>query len=51
MIDVARMNPLHIDDAFGARTPFGRRVVHGLFIGALVSTAHTNLTGMLLEQP
>ena len=45
------LNPLHMDDAFGARTPFGRRVVHGLFIGALVSTAHTNLTGMLLEQP
>jgi 3-hydroxybutyryl-CoA dehydratase len=39
------LNPLHMDDTFGARTPFGRRVVHGLFTGALVSTAHTNLTG------
>jgi acyl dehydratase len=39
------VNPLHMDDAFGARTPFGQRVVHGLFTGALVSTAHTNLTG------
>jgi len=38
-------NPLHMDDAFGAGTIFGRRVVHGLLTGALVSTAHTRLTG------
>ncbi len=38
-------NPLHMDDAFAARTVFGRRVVHGLFTGALISTAHTRLTG------
>ncbi|VFR20750.1 Phosphate acetyltransferase [plant metagenome] len=38
-------NPLHRDDDFAARTVFGRRVVHGLFTGALVSTAHTRLTG------
>lgn len=39
------LNPLHMDPDFAARTPFGRRVVHGLFTGALVSTAHTQLTG------
>jgi 3-hydroxybutyryl-CoA dehydratase len=39
------LNPLHMDDEFARRTPFGRRVVHGLFTGALVSTTHTQLTG------
>jgi 3-hydroxybutyryl-CoA dehydratase len=39
------LNPLHMDEAFAARTPFGRRVVHGLLTGALVSTTHTQLTG------
>jgi acyl dehydratase len=38
-------NPLHMNDEFGAHTPFGRRVVHGLFTGALISTTHTRLTG------
>lgn len=39
------LNPLHMDEAFAARTPFKRRVVHGLLTGALVSTTHTQLTG------
>jgi acyl dehydratase len=39
------LNPLHMSDDFAARTRFGKRVVHGLFTGALVSTAHTQLTG------
>ncbi|CAG9166317.1 MULTISPECIES: MaoC family dehydratase [Cupriavidus] len=39
------LNPLHMDSRFAGRTPFGQRVVHGLFTGALVSTAHTQLTG------
>jgi acyl dehydratase len=39
------LNPLHMDDSFAARTPFKRRVVHGLLTGALVSTTHTQLTG------
>ena len=39
------LNPLHMDEAFAAHTPFKRRVVHGLLTGALVSTTHTQLTG------
>ncbi len=39
------LNPLHMDQAFAATTPFGRRVAHGLLTGAMVSTTHTNLTG------
>lgn len=37
-------NPLHTDDAYVAATPFGARVVHGMFLGALVS----RLVGMQL---
>ncbi|SAK77909.1 MaoC family dehydratase [Caballeronia ptereochthonis] len=39
------LNPLHMEDAFAERSPFGRRVVHGLLTAALVSAAHTELTG------
>jgi 3-hydroxybutyryl-CoA dehydratase len=39
------LNPLHMDDEFARRTPFKRRVAHGLLTGALVSTTHTQLTG------
>ena len=39
------LNPLHMDEEFASRTPFGQRVVHGLLTGALVSTTHTQLTG------
>jgi len=30
-------NPVHLDQAFAEKTPFGRRIVHGAFIGAIVS--------------
>jgi 3-hydroxybutyryl-CoA dehydratase len=30
-------NPLHVDDDYAAQTPHKRRVVHGMFLGALVS--------------
>lgn len=39
------LNPLHMNETFAAGTPFGRRVAHGLLTGAIVSTAHTELTG------
>lgn len=37
-------NPLHMDDIYAATTSFGKRVVHGMFLGALCS----RLVGMHL---
>lgn len=38
------VNPLHVDDEFAARTPFGRRVLHGMLTASIFST----MVGMLL---
>jgi acyl dehydratase len=38
------VNPLHVDDAFAAHTPFGRRVLHGMLTASIFST----MVGMLL---
>jgi len=32
-------NPLHLDEAFAATTPFKQRIAHGMFSGALISAA------------
>lgn len=37
-------NPLHADDTYAGSTPFGQKIVHGMFLGALVS----RLLGMQL---
>jgi 3-hydroxybutyryl-CoA dehydratase len=39
------LNPLHLNEEFAAQSFFGRRVVHGMFTAAVISAAHTNLTG------
>lgn len=39
------LNPLHMEEEFARRTPFRQRLVHGMFVGALISTVHTQLTG------
>jgi acyl dehydratase len=38
------VNPLHVDDEFAERTPFGRRVLHGMLTASIFST----MVGMLL---
>ena len=38
------VNPLHVDDAFAAKSKFGRRVVHGMLSASIFST----MVGMLL---
>ena len=49
-------NPLHTDAEFGARTPFGERIAHGMLV-ASIATGMANWTGVfegttlaLLEQ-
>jgi acyl dehydratase len=37
-------NPLHVDDAFAAKSQFGRRVVHGMLSASIFST----MVGMFL---
>jgi 3-hydroxybutyryl-CoA dehydratase len=37
-------NPLHVDEAFAARTQFGGRVLHGMLTASIFST----MVGMLL---
>jgi acyl dehydratase len=48
VLDFARLsgdyNPLHIDEAYAARTQFGKPIAHGMFLGALCS----RLIGMYL---
>ncbi|WP_036552158.1 MaoC family dehydratase [Neptunomonas japonica] len=39
-------NPIHINDEYAKTTPFGKRIVHGMFSAALISTvAGTRLPG------
>lgn len=40
-------NPIHLDDAYAAKTRFGRRIAHGILVGATLS----RLAGMKLPGP
>ncbi|WP_291515448.1 MaoC family dehydratase [Bdellovibrio sp. ArHS] len=32
-------NPIHLDDEYASKTRFGRRIAHGMIVGALISRA------------
>ena len=38
-------NPIHMDDAYAAKTRFGRRIAHGMISGALISAALVKIIG------
>ena len=41
------VNPLHVDAAYAATTPFGQRVAHGMLAASLISTVvGTRLPGL-----
>lgn len=39
-------NPIHLDDAYAAKTRFGRRIAHGMISGALISRSLVECIGM-----
>ena len=41
------LHPVHIDEEMMRKTPYGRRLVHGVFVLGLMSTAGAKLTGSL----
>jgi acyl dehydratase len=41
-------NPLHLDDEYAARGPFGRRIAHGL-LGLVVASGLMNASGLTAE--
>jgi len=50
---VGDRNPIHLDEAFARKTKFGRRIVHGLLIASLISTAigtHLSKSAVYLSQ-
>lgn len=36
------LNPVHLDDAYAAGTPFGRRIAHGMLSASLISSVLGN---------
>jgi len=35
-------NPIHLDDAFAATTPFGKRIAHGILVSGFISNILAN---------
>jgi 3-hydroxybutyryl-CoA dehydratase len=43
-------DPIHVDEAYAATTPFGRRIAHGLGIMALLSAAEAEMSRRALAR-
>lgn len=41
-------NPLHLDDEYAEKTPFGQRLTHGVLAGGLISAALARLPGQVV---
>jgi 3-hydroxybutyryl-CoA dehydratase len=41
-------NPVHVDECYASRTPFGDRIAHGILTLGLVSAALTRLPGVVV---
>ena len=39
---IGDFNPIHVDEAYAARSRFGRRIAHGMFTGGLISAVLGN---------
>lgn len=39
-------NPIHLDDEYAAKSRFGRRIAHGMIVGALISRALVDGIGL-----
>lgn len=37
------INPIHLDEAYAAKTLFGRRIIHGFLSGSLISAVIGNI--------
>ncbi|MBE0532417.1 MAG: MaoC family dehydratase [Rhodospirillales bacterium] len=37
-------DPVHVDDEYARKTPFGRRIAHGIFVMGLLSAAESEMS-------
>ncbi len=43
-------DPIHVDEEYARKTPFGRRIAHGIFVLGLLSAAESALSRRVVER-